>query len=360
MKYFVYFLLVFTIISCSDKKISIRPNNENIYFHGRIDKSNPEVYKLYWPGSSIKIIFKGTSAEALLKDERGENYYNVIVDDSVSLMRMDTIKKWYILAENLKDTIHTIELFKRTEYDRGKTEFFGFNISNNGKLLPVPKNARIIEFFGNSITCGYASEDYSGKDRPDSIYTNNYISYSTLTAHHFMADYYCTSKSGIGIMISWFDYNIHKIWDKIDPMNSVSLWDFSKVQPDIVVVNLFQNDSWLVNMPERKEFKEIFGTTPPTEEYIIDSYIEFIKKIRGVYPDANIICCLGSMDATAEGSKWPDYVTCAVKKIKNEKPNDKLFTCFFPYKDTPGHPKVEEQKVMADSLIGFIEKNIVW
>jgi hypothetical protein len=33
----------------------------------------------------------------------------------------------------------------------------------------------------------------------------------------------------------------------LDPVDSTSKWDFSGYTPDVVVINLFQNDSWLVN-----------------------------------------------------------------------------------------------------------------
>ncbi len=361
MRKLIYLLVLNLLVACNEATVFITPENDNIYYQGRIDTTNLEKYDLFWSGSSIKISFKGPSVKVLLKDERGENYYNVILDDSViDILYMDSTKRWYKLASNLKDVGHTLEIFKRTEYDRGKTSFYGFEIPKNSLLCPIPKNKRIIEFFGNSITCGYAVENYSGNDSPDSIYTNNYLTYAAITARHFDADYYCTSKSGIGIMISWFDYTIHKVWDKLNPMDPESKWDFTKIQPDIVVVNLFQNDSWLVDLPERKEFKEIFGTHPPNEKYIINSYIEFIKKVRSVYPNSNIICALGSMDATRDGSPWPGYVTKAVNILKLENSDNKIFTCFFPFKDTPGHPRIEEQQVMANSLIDLIDHNIKW
>ena len=221
-------------------------------------------------------------------------------------------------------------------------------------------NNRIIEFFGNSITCGYGVEDTSDNDSPDSIFTNNYVSYAAITARHFNADYYCTSKSGIGIMISWFPQIMPEIWDRLNPLDPESKWDFSKVQPDIVVVNLFQNDSWLVNRPEHEEFKHRFGIAPPKEEFIIESYKNFIEDIRIVYPNANIICALGNMDATKEGSPWPGYIKKAVEIIKNDSNDEKIFTHFFAFKNTYFHPRIDEQKVMAESLIKFIDENINW
>jgi hypothetical protein len=62
------------------------------------------------------------------------------------------------------------------------------------------------------------------------------------------------------------------------------------------------------------------------------------------------------MDATKEGSPWPGYVKQAVEQLHDSK----MYTLFFPYKNTGGHPKVAEQKIMANELIEFIDKNIKW
>jgi hypothetical protein len=109
-------------------------------------------------------------------------------------------------------------------------------------------------------------------------------------------------------------------------------------------------------MPDHEQFKARFGTTKPSEEFIINAYKDFIQTIRSKYPKANIICCLGNMDATREGSKWPSYVDAAVALLKDKK----IVTHYFPYKNTPGHPVIKEQQAMADDLINFIEKNKLW
>jgi hypothetical protein len=62
------------------------------------------------------------------------------------------------------------------------------------------------------------------------------------------------------------------------------------------------------------------------------------------------------LDATRAGSKWPDYVIAAVAYLNYTK----IYTHFIPFKETPGHPSIEEQLAMAESLIGFIEANIEW
>lgn len=333
-------------------------NSPFIKYSGRIDSVKKDNAGLFWSGTSVKLNFEGNSVSALMQDKKQQNYYNVILDeDSAFVFRPDTTLKYYELVKGLDDGPHSIEIFKRTEFSRGRTAFYGFKINGNVKLLPKDATrTRKIEFFGNSITAGYGNEDFEGKDRPDSTFTNNYQSYAAITARHFDAEYSCIAKGGIGITISWFDYTMPDIYDRTNPFNPNSKWDFTAYTPGIVVVNLFQNDSWLVKKPNRKEFKENFGSSPPSEEFLIDAYESFIRKLRNKYPNAHIICALGSMDATRDGSPWPGYITQAVAGMDDKK----IHTHFFPFKNTKGHPLVHEHEVMANSLIKFIDENINW
>jgi len=309
---------------------------------GRIGTKDSSAAEIYWPGSSIKIHFKGTSVKALLQDEHGDNYFNVIIDnDSILMIRPDTSKKLYILAANLPKGKHSVEIFKRTEWNKGKTWFYGFELEKEAKILsPRETKTRMIEFYGNSITAGYAIEDYSG-DSQDSIFTNNYLTYGALTARHYKAKYSCIAKGGIGIMASWFPLIMPEMYNRLDPENSESLWNFTTSTPYIVVINLFQNDSWIVEMTDSKEFEYRFGNNPsPNEDFIIQSYRNFVHLIRDEYPEAHIICVLGSMDITRQGSPWPGYVEKAVVSLSDKK----VYTHFFPYMNASGHPEVEHHK----------------
>jgi hypothetical protein len=355
----IYFLLSFLFLSglsyAQTKWIPF--NSSDITYEGRIlYKTDAAV--LNWPGNSVTMQFEGTNVKAVLKDLDTANYYNVILDNAViSKFHTDTFRHSYVLASNLTPGKHLVQLFKRTEWDKGKTLFYGFEIPESAKILPPPApKKRKMEFYGNSITCGYAIEDNSGRDSWFGYFQNNYLTYAAITARHFDAQYYCNSKSGIGIILSWFPLIEPEMYDRLDPVDSASKWDFSKYTPDIVVINLFQNDSWLVNKPDRAEFKKKFGTQAPDENYIVAAYKNFVATIRNKYPKASIICALGNMDATREGSSWPGYIQKAVQQLNDAK----IYTHFFPFKNTGGHPNVAEQQVMADSLIKFIEENMKW
>lgn len=349
-------LLIWFEVSHSQEKI-IPFNDPNINYEGRI-RYVSDAAVLSWSGTSATLIFKGTNLSAILKDSDTADYYNVILDGKqISKIHTDTLKHSYLLASGLSNSKHKIQLFKRTEWSLGTTLFYGFETSESTGILPqTSKPNRKIEFYGNSITCGYALEDNSGNDSWHGFFENNYLTFAALTARHFNAQYSSISRSGIGIMISWFPLIMHEMYDRLDPTDSTSKWDFSQFTPDIVVVNLLQNDSWLVSMPENEQFKSRFGTIAPDEKFIISSYKHFITSIREKYPEASIICVLGSMDATKTGSAWPGYIRQAVQQINDPK----IYTHFFDYKNTDGHPRFEEQKAMAQSLIKFIDQTIKW
>jgi len=350
---------IIALLTClnSFAQTTVKFNDPHIHYMGRIAMRDSAA-ELSWSANSIKINFTGAGVSAVLKDERSDNNYNVIVDGRViSKLHPDATKKEYVLASGLSAGKHTLELFKRTEWAMGKTWFYQFNIDKGGKILSAPSSSkRKIEFFGNSITCGYADEDTTGQDRGTSAYENGYISYAAITSRHYNAEFVNTSKSGIGITVSWFPLVMPEMYDRLDATNTDSKWDFSKYTPDLVVINLFQNDSWIVNVHDNDQFKAKFGTTPPTAEFIVNAYANFIKSVRSKYPKAQILCMLGSMDATKTGSPWPGYIQKAVAGLNDKK----IYTHFIPYKNTNGHPSAKEQQAMADDLIKFIDGNVKW
>ncbi len=326
---------------------------------GRVG-STDSCTEIYWTGTSVRInVRSATNVKALLADEQGNNYYYVIVDGdgaNATKIKIEKEKKLYTLVSNLDANKHSVELFKVTNTDFITTRFFGFEIDKDAKVLKAEKKPkRRIEFIGNSITCGHGAEDNSNDSGAPEFF-NNYRAYGAITARHFDAQYHCTAKSGIGITISWFPEVMPDIFDRLNPKDSGSKWNFSSYVPGIVVVNLLQNDSWLVNRPDHQQFTARFGTKKPTEDFIINAYQNFIQTIRNKYPKARIICCLGNMDATREGSKWPGYVDTAVARMNDKK----IVTHYFRFKNTPGHPVLKEQQAMADELIAFIKNNKYW
>jgi hypothetical protein len=355
-KHLILCLALTLSFGCSAQVI-VKPTDPHIQYMGRIAMQDNAMV-LSWSGTSVKINFEGTGISYKMRDERGDNYYNVLLDGKIIKKERETTNGIITQTiDGLTPGPHKLELFKRTEWAMGKTWFYGFEIAKGGKALPAsPTHKHKIEYFGDSISCGYAIEDSTGKDRGTAPYEDGYLSYAALTARHFDAEFHNTSKSGIGITVSWFPLIMPEMYDRLDATDSTSKWDFSKYTPDLVVINLFQNDSWIIEKPDNDQFIARFRATRPTPEFIINAYRAFVKSVRSKYPKAHIICILGSMDATKQGSPWPGYIKKAVDGI-----NDKnIYTHFIAYKNTPGHPDVKEQQAMADNLEAFVTQNMKW
>jgi len=326
---------------------------------GRVAVDNDSA-SFYWPGTSATINFIGTKISVTMKSNREVGYFYAIVDNDVSKafkFAIDNTKNTIVVASDLPNKAHTLLIYKLSN-NTSENILYGFEIDGDPKLLkPTKLSKRKIEFYGDSITAGHGVDLAEGaRDSGQPQDFNNYFTYDALTARYFNAQYSIIARSGIGIMVSWFPEIMPEVYDRINPFDPNSKWNFSDFQPDIVVINLFQNDSWIVNIPKNEQFIARFGTTKPTEEFIITAYQHFVETIRNVHPKSHIICALGNMDATAKDSKWPGYIEQAVKRMND----NKIHTVFFPYKNRGNHPNRKEQQMMADDLIAFIEKNIKW
>lgn len=353
---FVFLVALAISINCS-AQIIIKADDSHIHYVGRVLVSDSAA-TLAWSASAVELNFYGSSISAAMQDQYGYSAYNVVIDGQVkNVIHPDKTRNNWLLASGLPKGKHHLQLFKRTEWAMGKTWFYGFFLTEGGKFLqPSPTPKHKIEFYGDSITCGYADEDFTGQDRGTPPYEDGYLSYAAIVARHYNAELFNTSKSGIGITVSWFPQIMPEIYDRVDNDDPTIKWDFAKYQPDIIVINLFQNDSWLVVKSDNDQFKARFGTTAPTPEFIINAYSNFVKTIRSKYPKAQIICALGSMDATQAGSVWPGYIEKAVAGLHDSR----IYTHFFPYKNTNGHPSIKEQQAMADDLIAYIDGHVKW
>ena len=117
-KIFIIVLIFLSVLTgCKQKKsLIIDYSNSKIEYSGRIDTVSLQAAQISWSGSSIKLNFEGESIHAMFDDEKGENYYNIIIDNNLSsVLKLDTVKRFYELASNLEKGKHSVEIFKRTE-----------------------------------------------------------------------------------------------------------------------------------------------------------------------------------------------------------------------------------------------------
>lgn len=359
-KFLLFFITASVIFAChTTAQVIVGPSDPYVDYSGRVLKTQDSTV-LFWPGSFASIKYYGSVIKVKMRSVRETGFFYAIIDNNVAAaikFGSDSVTQTFTFGSDIGTGEHTLQLYKLTN-NTSANVIYSYDLGAHGKLLkPEKLPNRKIEFYGNSITAGHGVDVAEvGKDSGAPELFNNYYTYGAITARHFNAQQSIIARSGIGIMLSWFPEIMPEIYDRVDPMDGNSHWNFSSYEPNVVVVNLFQNDSWLVERPEHPQFKARFGDKKPTEEFIVKSYLNFIESIRRVHPQSAIICALGNMDATKAGSKWPGYIQQAVAMTKDPK----IYTLVFPYKNTGGHPKKVEQQLMADQLIDFIEKNIRW
>ena len=353
----------------------IKASDPNIQISGRIDNSDPDNVIFSYPGVSIRAKFEGTAIDAVITDygigdSMHTNYFNVIIDGGVPVsIELSSSQTIYQLVRNLTDSVHTIELFKRTESNVGKDQFQGFQLEAGKNLLqPFPLPKRKIEFIGNSITCGYGIEAvYTAAQLATisgfhSVNENNYKAWGAVTARNLNAQYSCVAYSGRGMYMNntgATSGTLPLIYDYVIPDEANVTWDHNKYIPDVVVINLGTNDF----AAEASNIANVDSAT------FVSAYASFILKLRGYYPNAKIVCVVGVMmsDYYPVGTKaWTriqNYVSSVVSYKNKNNDNQvyyyKLNPQLAPYGED-WHPTVQTQNSMATNITNFIKTITGW
>lgn len=333
---------------------TIKPSHPYINYIGRFDFSDPLNVAYDFPGVYFRMRFTGQSLAVLLDDT--SNYYNVVLDNQKTFVITPRKSTFIRIARGMKDTIHTVKIYKRTEALVGKGVFKGFMIDSDGQILQYKNiRKRKIEYIGNSITCGYGNEGAYGEGFKAST-ENSYYSYASFLARKFNADYCMVAYSGKGLVRNYNDslqqsaeplpdlYN-RKMVSKPD-----SRWNFSNWSPDLVVINLGTND---------------FSTKPyPDSTYFAREYENLINRIRILYPPLHIVCVCGPII----GEPCCSQIKSVVKNYREVYGFKNLHFVSIPShiikrNDDLGadaHPNVYGQKKMADYLVPRIAKIMEW
>ncbi|WP_412726528.1 GDSL-type esterase/lipase family protein [Alteromonas sp. D210916BOD_24] len=336
----------------------ISANNVKFRYSGRVLHDGEQAF-LTWPGTSVNFSFTGKQLAIVLEDKTGENYFNVIFngDDRYPyvLHAKQGTHRYDLSHAITSDTSH-ITLFKRTEGAEGGTYFHGAAISENSQLLaPQQAPIRKIMFYGDSITVGMGNEAAHNDPDNKASEKNHYLSYAAITARRLNAEFHSIAKSGIGFMVSWFDFTMLDYYDQLTAhSNNNSAWNFDSWQPDVVVVNLGQNDRWLIENEKRLE---------ATPDDIERAYEAFVRKLMLHHPNAQFICAIGSMDAS-QSMVWPNYIANAVSAIQSspDNPQDKarVTTVIFEFSGYGAHPRIDQHVKNAAKLSAVIADKMNW
>ena len=338
------------LIDFKDKRIAII---------GRVDKTSNNACRFSFPGISFKIRIKGSDLFARLQDFGNEgmnNHFAVVVDGNVhSVIKLSNEVKDYALYNNQDENWHTIELFKRTESLVGECAFWGFLVEADAEIETVKESKIVIEFIGDSITCGYGIEAKHASDDFEDHTENAGLSFASVTAQLLHADYTMVAYSGKGLYRNWAgDANegttlsemyFRTLADKPD-----SPWDFSTQIPSIVIINLGSNDFSPPHFADENMFKAAYR-----------SLLNTIRKNYGT--SCYIFCVTGPVLIKDHGDNHDSYVKSIVEEY-NTLGDSRMFSYFLSRQTSKSgygaqwHPSITQSKKNGTELANFIAEII--
>ena len=343
--------------------MKILPNNSSLIYSGRIDLSDPFAIVWTYPGTFVRMKFKGTQLFIHVRNKHNywNNYLGVAEGDAQTKLLLPeegeaTIE---IPLQTTQDNIHEVTIFKRQDACHELT-ILGFEINCNTddecELLEAsPLPPRRIEVYGDSVSAGEVSEaiDYVAKADPEhnGEYSNSWYSYAWIAARKLDAQLHDIAQGGVALLdnTGWYhepDYiGMEHVWNKMryDSLyGQVTEWYFSKYTPDIVIVAIGQNDS------HPDDYMKTDYEGEKAKNWRIH-YRQFLAKLRETYPDAWIICCTTLLQ---HDIGWDMSISQAVLDIADKK----ISHCVFQRngKATPGHLRIPEAEEMAEELCHYI------
>ncbi|TFF33370.1 SGNH/GDSL hydrolase family protein [Mucilaginibacter psychrotolerans] len=252
---------------------------------------------------------------------------------------------------------HTIWIYKTTEASTGAILVEKI-VASDIKALTAPV-LPMIEFIGNSITCGAAADasevpcgtgDYHDQH-------NAYMAYGPRVARALNTNFMLSSVSGIGIYRTWNldGPSMPQVYEKVDfQVNTSKKWDFGTYSPKVVSIALGTND---FSNGDGKNARKPLDTA-----VFRSSFVKFIQLVKSKYPKARIAMLSSPMIKGDKRVILQDCLIAIAKKVDALYPGEKpVATFFFEPMDPRGcgsHPSVEDHAIMAEQLTPFF-KNLL-
>ncbi|OXA77757.1 GDSL-like Lipase/Acylhydrolase [Flavobacterium aquidurense] len=350
LPFLILFLLISTVCISQNK-------NTTFLYAGRIEKLQNDNVVLIGTASSVSFNFIGNECSIKLQSLDDHHNYASLVLDGQYLGKIRIEKgeaKSFPVKIISKKKVHRLEVYKNTEAQSGPILFAG----TTAKLTPISSaKKKKIEFIGDSITCGAASDSVDCDKGEYMDHHNGYYAYGPVLSRAIDVDYLTSSVSGIGMYRNWNDENKEEaimpdVYQNLylTKDNSKPKYDFA-FQPNIISIALGTND---FSVGDGKKER-----LPFNQEKYISNYINFIKMLYEHNPKAQIVITNSTM---VKGEKAVVFEDC-LNKIKKAFATDKTHKEIQIFKFKPmtpkgclGHPDVADQKVMADEYGPFLKK----
>lgn len=327
-------------------------------------------------GSGVGMRFTGRYLEISIRGgyvaERGEpdgNYARVAVYVNGTRIRdemIDCPRKQLTVIDQTCPGEFEIQIIKLSESAMSVIGIEPMTIGDGDVLLPLSPKAHLVEFIGDSITCGYGVDDEDSSHEFSTATEDVTRAYALHTARLLDVDYTLFSASGFGIISGYTDDPRRRLAEQLIPdyYHSVGFsrdrfpggidptktqWDFGKLRPDAVVINLGTNDDSFCQ-----------DTLEKQQEYMA-AYERFLCDVRQRNPQAELFCVLGIM-----GQRLCPWMERACENYIEHTGDRRVHTLRLPEQDgsigyaANYHPLERFHLAAAEALAPYIKKTMNW
>lgn len=291
----------------------ITPSTQHVKRLGRT-LFQDDILWLALSGSGIEFAYEGCHLEICLQ---GDDHYGagtdltriaVYIDEDRVLDEMiSSPHPCYTIIDQQTPCTCTVRLLKLSEAPMSIAGICGIITDETASVKPTPNRTHRIEFIGDSITCGYGIDDDDLSHTFSTATEDVTKAYAYRTSQALDTDYSMVSYSGYGVYSGYVDEHIdvRNVSELVPPYytltgfsrgtyrgEAVTMtdWDFSLFEPEIIVLNLGTND----NSYCRGDIER--------ESAFIQCYHNFVTLIREKNPDAYILCVYGLMNCELTAS----------------------------------------------------------
>jgi hypothetical protein len=359
----VYIVFVLVSCLCCDECINaqIAAKNElsatQLKPYGRAFIDDEKNLELISSAVHFGFSFTGTRCViyASVKDANAHNYLQYELDGVYQKnLKVTGDQSQPLSITAAADGHHTVWIYKTTEATTGPIIIQ--KITGNDLKIITPSAAPLIEFIGNSITCGADADTIEASCGKGEYHDhhNAYYAYGPRVARALHVNFLMSSVSGIGIYRTWnMDApSMPQVYEKESfGVNDTMLWDFKTYTPKIVSIALGTND---LSKGDGVHPRAAFDST-----VFVKDYISFVQLVKSKYPKAQIALLSSPMVNGSNRILLQNCLSTVKKNIDAIYPQDKKVALFFFEPMQPhgcsGHPSVEDHAILAQELLPFFK-----
>ncbi len=357
--YILSLLALFAITACSAPRSALTAKDETLAAndllpYGRTVTTGKHGLELISSAAHFSFSFEGSfcSVAAGTDDSNAHNYLQYVLDGVYQKrVKIEGSKMEPFRINAVGAGPHTVSICKATEAHTGPVFI---RLITGKKLRSLPSaEGPLIEFIGNSITCGAAADPTDVPCGTGAYHDqhNAYYAYGPRVARALGVNFLLSSVSGIGMYRNWNSAGpaMPAVYEAVDFGRSRRPWDFGRYRPAIVSIALGTND-----------FSNGDGKTqrlPFDSAAFVRASISFVQLVRTKYDGAKLALLSSPMVHGERRGALERCLTAVKENIDRLYPAHQPVALYFfkpmQARGCTGHPSVEDHALLAEELLPF-------